>query len=514
MTLTDAPARKGRRRRAAEANTPVRKVNYRNLRNPFPRMRLFSDDEVQAIHDDALRVLEDLGMKILLPEAREIYRKAGCRVDDNDMVFIGRDIVAEALKTAPKSITLTCANPERTTTYEPGALMFMAGAGAPHATDLIRGRRPGSNRDFREFIQIVQHFDVFPMLGPTVEPQDVPIHLRHYAFMDAQMTLSDKFPFIYARGTQQAEECFEMLMDFHDISEAAFRATPHTYTIINTNSPRQIDVPMAQGLIDFARWGQMSIVTPFTLMGAMAPITVAGALVLSHAEALAAITLTQLAKPGAPVSYGTFTSNVDMKSGAPIFGTPEHLRASVGAGQLADLIGLPWRSAAGSASNLGDAQGANENQFGIWANLLAGATVIIHAAGWIEGGLTVSYEKLITDVEVLQSIAELCAPTPADEAARAVSALAEVQPGGHFFGAAHTMERFQTEFYAPLVHDFANFGTWQDRGAEDATHRATAIWQRILQDDNRPATDPAKIEAMQAYIARKTEDGGAPPLGG
>lgn len=511
---TDAPTRKGRQRRALEAATPVRRVNYRNLRNPFPRMKIFSDDEVQGIHDAALDVLEDLGIRILLPEAREIYAKAGCRVDDDDMVYIGRDVVSEALKTAPPSVTLRCANPDRDILYEPGALMFAAGAGAPHATDLERGRRPGTNRDFREFTQIVQHFDVLPILGPVVEPQDIPMHLRHYAFMDAQLTLSDKFPFIYARGTPQAEECWEMLCDFHALSRDEFEADPHSYTIINTNSPRQIDVPMAQGLIDFARARQLSIVTPFTLMGAMAPITVAGALTLSHAEALAAIALTQMVRQGAPVSYGTFTSNVDMKSGAPIFGTPEHLRASVGAGQLADLIGLPWRSASGSAANLGDAQAANETQFGVWGNLLAGATVIVHAAGWLEGGLTVSYEKLITDLEVLQSMAELCVPTPADAAARAVSALADVQPGGHFFGTTHTMERYQTEFYAPLVHDFSNFGTWTDRGAQDATQRATAIWKAILEKDARPAIDPDKTDALMGYIARKSEAGGAPPLGG
>ena len=512
--MTDAPTRKGRRKRGLEAAHPVRTPNYRNLRNPFPRMRLFSDDEVQSIHDTSLDVLEDLGIKILHPEARQIFAKAGCSVDADDMVRIGRDVVADALLTAPPSYTLRCGNPDRDILFEPGVLTFMAGAGAPHATDLVRGRRPGTERDFREFVQIVQHFDVLPFLGPTVEPQDVPINLRHYAFMDAQLTLSDKFPFIYARGTQQAEECWEILCDFHGFSQDRFESAPHTYTIINTNSPRQIDVPMAQGLIDFARAGQLSIITPFTLMGAMAPITVAGALTLSHAEALAAIALTQLAKPGAPVSYGTFTSNVDMKSGAPIFGTPEHLRASVGAGQLADLLGLPWRSATGSAANLGDAQAANETQFGLWGNLLAGATVIIHAAGWLEGGLTVSYEKIITDLEVLQSVAELCVPTPADADARGLSALAEVQPGGHFFGSAHTMARYQTEFYAPLVHDFANFGTWEERGGETATERATGIWQRILAEESRPATDPDKVAAMTDYIARKTEAGGAPPLGG
>ncbi|MCE8008019.1 trimethylamine methyltransferase family protein [Aestuariivita sp.] len=513
MTGAPTPIRKGRRKRALEVATPVRTVDYRTLRNPFPRMKIFSDDEVHAIHHDALNVLETLGLKVLLPEARAIFAKAGCKVDESDeMVWIGREAVEEALKTAPASVTLRSGNPERTVLYEPGALIFMAGAGAPHATDLERGRRPGSNRDFREFTRLIQHFDVLPILGPAIEPQDVPSHLRHYAFMDAQLTLSDKIPFTYARGTPQVEEVFEMLADFHGLSQTQFEADPWTYTIINTNSPRQIDIPMAQGLIDFARAKQMSIVTPFTLMGAMAPITVAGALTLSHTEALAAIVLTQLVRPGAPVSYGTFTSNVDMKSGAPIFGTPEHMRASVGAGQLADLVGLPWRSATGSAANLGDAQAANETQFGLWGNLLAGATVIMHAAGWLEGGLTVSYEKLITDLEVIQSVAELCVPTPADTAARAVDALTEVQPGGHFFGAAHTMQRYQTEFYAPLVHDFSNYGTWADRGGEDATQRATAVWKRILSEDARPRVDPDKVDALMAYIARKTQAGGAPPV--
>jgi trimethylamine--corrinoid protein Co-methyltransferase len=170
------------------------------------------------------------------------------------------------------------------------------------------------------------------------------------------------------------------------VDEETFRDNVYAYTIINTNSPRTLDVPMAQGLIDFARAGQLSIVTPFTLMGAMAPITVAGAITLSHAECLASITLTQLARPGAPVCYGTFTSNVDMKSGAPAFGTPTHFQASLAAGQMARMLGLPWRSAAGSASNLNDVQAANENQLGLWGCLLAGATVIIHSAGWLEGG--------------------------------------------------------------------------------------------------------------------------------
>jgi trimethylamine--corrinoid protein Co-methyltransferase len=245
----------------------------------------------------------------------------------------------------------------------------------------------------------------------------------------------------------------------------------------------------------------------------MAPITVAGALTLSHAEALAAITLTQLARPGAPVTYGTFTSNVDMKSGAPAFGTPEQVKATLGAGQLARHLGLPWRCAAGSAANVNDVQAAHETEISAWGCLSAGATVMIHAAGWLEGGLTVSYEKLITDMEMVQVMAELCADTPADAAEIAMDALAEVGPGGHFFGAAHTMERYQTAFYEPLVADWSNFGTWTDHGATDANHRATAIWQTIVAEFQPPASAvaPDRVGALQDFIARRTAEGGAPP---
>ncbi|MEO1531974.1 MAG: trimethylamine methyltransferase family protein, partial [Pseudomonadota bacterium] len=266
-------------------------------------------------------------------------------------------------------------------------------------------------------------------------------------------------------------------------------------------------------LIDFARAGQLSIVTPFCLMGAMAPVTVAGALTLSHAEALAAITLTQLAAPGAPVLYGAFASNVDMKSGAPAFGTPEQIKASLGAGQLARHIGLPWRNAAGCAANTNDAQAAQETVMSAWGAVLAGATVLIHGAGWIEGGLTVSYEKMITDLEAMQVFAELCAPVPADEAALALDALAEVAPGGHFFAAAHTMARYRDAFYPPLVADWSNIGTWTERGAEDADTRATAIWQRVLAETPAPPVPAAQRAALEAFTARRRAEGGAAPAG-
>ena len=503
-------SRKRRRRSAPPA--VKREVDYRRLTNPFPPLRLFSDDRIAAIHEAALSVLENLGIKVLLPEARDIFVAGGATLKGEDMIHLGRDIVTAALASAPRSILAHGGVPERDVMLEPGSLVFQPGAGAPHATDRVKGRRPGTGDDFRDLVKLTQHFDVLQMVPPLIEPQDVDTHVRHYFTMEAQLTVSDKLPFIFSRGTPQVEQSLEMLRDFRGLSDAELASDVYCYTIINTNSPRQLDIPMAQGLIDFARAGQVSIVTPFTLMGAMAPITVAGALTLSHAEALAAIALTQLVRPGAPVTYGTFTSNVDMKSGAPAFGTPEHFKASLAAGQLARLVDLPWRSATGSAANIGDAQSANETQFGLWGCLLAGATIVIHAAGWLEGGLTVSYEKLITDLEVLQMVAELCAETPAGDAEIGLDALAEVAPGGHFFAAGQTMARYQTEFYEPLVADWSNFGTWTENGAEDALTRATGVWQRILAEADGPRVDEDRAESLRDYIRRGTEAGGALPV--
>ncbi len=506
--------RRRRRGRGAEAApTATRDVNYRQLKNPFPQMEVFPADQIADMHDTALRTLEELGVKVLLPEARRLFAQGGARVDeDSEMVFIGREMVEAAVASAPKSINCKAGARRRDFTLELGSLVFQPGAGAPNATDLERGRRPATGQDYLEFLKLTHHFDVFQMISPQVEPQDVATNVRHYFTTQAQMELTDKFPFFFSRGTPQVMDCFEMLSMARGLSEEEFRASARCYTIINTNSPRTLDIPMAQGLIDFARHGQMSIVTPFTLMGAMAPITVAGAITLSHAEALAAITLTQLTNPGAPVCYGTFTSNVDMKSGAPAFGTPSHFQASLAAGQLARHLGLPWRSAAGSASNINDVQAANENQFGLWGCLMAGATVIIHSAGWLEGGLTISFEKMICDAEVLNMVAELCAGAQAGTAEIGyATALQEVEPSGHFFATSQTMERYNTAFYQPHVHDYANFGTWSERGAVDANHRATAVWKDILANFEAPKRDGDRLENLREFIARRTQEGGAPP---
>ncbi len=511
----DEPIRRrrsgGRTRALDQASTPRRAPDYRQLRHPFAPQSMFSADEVANVHGSALRVLQDLGIKVLLPEARAIYAGAGARVVD-DMVHIGADMVAETLRTAPKSIRIRAANPARAQTYAEGAMLFQGGAGCPNVTDRIRGRRPGSLATFIETTKLHQTYDVIHLLGPSAEPQDVPVALRHYAMMQAQMEWSDKPMFVYARGTGQVMQSLEMIRIGLNLTEADFHDGVWAFSVINSNSPRMLDNPMAQGIIDLARAGQMTVMTPFCLAGAMAPVTVAGALTLQHAEALAGIVLAQMTKPGAPISYGGFASNVDMKSGSPAFGTPEHVKMQIGSGQLARHIGLPWRSAAGAASNAADMQAATENNMGLWGALMANATLTIHAAGWLEGGLAFGYEKFINDIEALQIIAELATKPVADDAEIGFDAIADVPPGGHFFATQHTMDRYATAFYAPLVADLTNVGKWTEGGALKADQRATGIWQQNLADFVQPPTGVDVAERLAQYIAEMTAKGGAAPM--
>jgi trimethylamine--corrinoid protein Co-methyltransferase len=499
------------RRRGSDATGPAtRQPDYGNLRNSFAPQPAFSADEIENIHEAALRVLEELGIKVLLHEARQIYAAAGAIVDEDTlMVRIGRDIVEQALAAAPRRIHAHAGDPRRDQIFELGNMSFLAGSGAPNVTDLDRGRRAGSLRDFEELTKLIQSFDVLHLQGPYVEAQDIDVRFRHYAISRVQLVLSDKFPFVNARGPRQVAEAFEMVRMARGLSDDDFRNGAYCYTVINTNSPRQLDNPMAQGIIDFAKAGQISIITPFCLAGAMAPISVAGALTLQHAEALAGIALAQISRPGAPVVYGSFSSNVDMKSGAPAFGTPEHVKATLGAGQLARHLGLPWRSGGGSAANVNDAQAAHETQFALWGSVLGGSTICIHAAGWMEGGLSVSFEKLITDIEALQTMAELFVPPSGNAAEIGFEAIADVQPGGHFFSTAHTMERYRTAFYQPLVADLSNFGNWTESGAKTATERANTVWKRTL-DHYQPIARAEEIGAiLDPYVARRMSEGGA-----
>jgi trimethylamine--corrinoid protein Co-methyltransferase len=259
-----------------------------------------------------------------------------------------------------------------------------------------------------------------------------------------------------------------------------------------------------------ARHGQPVVLTPFTLSGAMAPVTIAGALAQQNAEALAGITMIQLVAPGVPAMYGGFTSNVDMKSGAPAFGTPEYTRAAMAGGQLARRYGFPYRSSNACAANAVDAQAAYESEMSIWGAVMGGVNMMLHGAGWMEGGLVASFEKFILDVEMLQMMGEFLQPLEVTDATLGLDAMADVGPGGHFFGTAHTMARYETAFYSPILSDWRNYENWRLAGALTAEQRANAIWKQALAEFQPPPLDPAITEALEAFVAKRKEEGGVP----
>jgi trimethylamine---corrinoid protein Co-methyltransferase len=509
-------ARRGRRRPGAPespAAAPDRSLGYRHLENPFEPLRVFSEDQIEALHGAALDILETQGMKVLSADGRARYAAGGGQVDEDSMIVrLDRGLVAESLSHTPRSLTLHALDAAHDAKLSGRHVAMAPTSGPPNIMDIENGRRAGTLQDFCNLMKLCQSFEVIQVLGGAVEPQDIPVHVRHLEVMRAQLLLTDKIPFIFSRGRQQIADNFALLQIAHGLSAEEFAQRPCTYTVINTNSPLQLDIPMSEGIVEFALAGQPTIITPFTLAGAMAPVTIAGALTLAHAEALAGLTLAQITRPGAPVIYGSFTSNVDMKSGSPAFGTPEYVKAAIGAGQLARHLGLPWRSSNATAANVPDAQAAYESQMSLWGALMGGCNFILHAAGWMESGLATSYEKFILDIEMLQMFAEVFQPVSASVADLAVDAVAEVGPGGHFFGCAHTMERYRTAFYAPLVSDWRNYGTWHEDGARTATQRANTIWHAKLDSFVAPTRDPAKVQALDAYVERRKAEGGAPPV--
>lgn len=497
----------------AGSSLPERSLRYRQLINPFEPVKIFSDDQIESIHQSALGILERQGMRILSPRGRGALKAAGAAVDESTlMVRMEPGMIGEALATVPSEAELIARDPERSCRVGGRHVVFAPVAGPPAVYDAVRGKRSANMDDYRDFVKLSQAYDVIHTLGQMVEPTDVPIHERHLDTTFAQLTLGNKAPYFYCRGDGQLDDCFEMLRIAHGIDYEQFRSRPHCYSICNTNSPLQLDLPMTDGILHFATHGQLVIITPFTLAGAMAPITMSGALTLAHAEALFGITLAQIVRRGTPVMYGSFTSNVDMKSGSPAFGTPEYAKAAFGAGQLARRIGVPWRCSSATASNTPDAQSVYEAQMSLWGALLGGCHFVLHSAGWLEGGLLASHEKFILDVEMLQMFAEMFQPVVASPEELGLDAIAEVGPGGHFFAAAHTMQRYRDAFYTPLVSDWRNYGAWYDDGAKTATERATTIARNAIDSFQTPAMDPGVLQALTEFVERRRREGGAPPI--
>ena len=497
-----------RGRRASAAHTPIQQLPWAQPRMTLEPSRIVSDDQIETIHRQSLKVLEDIGMDMLLPEAREILAAAGARVD-GERVRIGREIVEHALTTPPAEFIFHARNPAHNLRIGGNWIAFAPVGGPPNCSDLDRGRRPGTLEDTGNFVKLSQFFNTIHTAGgASVDAQDVHASIRHLHVTRNKMLYSDKVPFIYSTGRARLFDGLEIIRIARGISPEQLLREPSVYTVINTNSPLKLDGPMAMGIIEMARLNQICVVTPFTLAGAMAPVTTAGAIVQQNAEALAGLALSQLAKPGAPFVYGGFTSNVDMKSGAPAFGTPEYMKACIIGGQMARRYRLPYRTSNTNAANSVDAQAAYESVFSLWGAIMGGGNIIQHAAGWMEGGLVASYEKFALDVDLLQMVQEFLKPVVVDDDSMAFTAMQEVGPGGHFFGARHTLERYSTAFYQPLISDWRNFSSWEAAGSPTAEKKANALWKQALVEYSPPYIDPAFVEEMDMFVAKRTREGG------
>jgi trimethylamine---corrinoid protein Co-methyltransferase len=468
-------------------------------------MELLSADQLEAVHLTSLRILEELGMEVMSERARGILAAAGAQVDPlTRTVRLDRGLVGKALATAPSSFVLEPRNPARRILMGGNRINFGLVAGPPNVHDCERGRRPGNFRDYCDFVRLAQYFNAIHLLGNQVcAPIEMPANSRHLDTYRANLIYSDRVFHCSAIGAGRALDAVRMAAIARGLTLEQIARSPSVITIISVNSPRRFDEAMCEGLLALTEHGQAVVITPFTLMGAMAPVTLAAALAQQNAEALFGVVFAQAVRPGTPVMYGAFTSNVDMRSGAPAFGTPENAKANIAGGQLARRYRLPYRTSNASASNAADAQGAYETQMSLWGAILGHGNLIYHAAGWQEGGLTASFEKLVLDVEMLQMMIEFLKPIAVDEAELGFDAIKGVATGGHFFGEPHTMERYEHAFYRPLVSNWQNYENWQIAGGKDATQRATDIWKSALKEYVEPPMDPGVREALDAYVERR-----------
>jgi len=449
--------------------------------------------------------LENQGLRFLEPGSRKQLAAAGADVDEaRMMVRFDRNFVREMLALAPSEFTLRARNPAHNLHIGGRHVVFVSVGGPAFCSDLDKGRRPGTYAEMCDYLRLIQSLNIVHQEGGgAFEAMDLPAETRHLDLYLAQHRLTDKNCQSYALGRQRTIDSIEMACIALQTDRDALLDDPALLAIINTNSPMQLDIPMTEAVQELAGAGQVCCITPFTLAGSMSPATIAGTLVQQTAEVLAVVAYAQVVRPGACVMYGCFASNVDMRSGSPALGTPEYTKAAQASGQIARRLGLPYRSSNTTVSNCVDAQSAYESEMSLWGAIMGGAHLVNHAAGWLEGGLTASFEKLIIDAEMLQMMAEYLRPVVVNDDELALDAIAEVGPGGHHFGTSHTIARYESAFYTPIISNRQNFESWHEAGAIDSAKRANAIWKQLLREYAQPELDPAIDEAMVDYVARR-----------
>lgn len=493
----------GAARRAERTAVVIETVKY--IERKIPNYEMFDEETLDIIERNAETVLEEIGVNFVdNPEALEIWRKAGAKVV-GERVYIPRGLARELCKTAPAKFTQHARNPERNVEIGGDTLVLAPVYGPPFVRDADGGRRYATMDDFKKFVKLGYMSKYLHHSGGTVcEPTDVPVNKRHLDMLHAHMVYSDK-PFMGSvtepsRAQDSVEMC-EILFGKQFVQDNTVMTS-----LINVNSPLTFDSIMMGAMEIYARNNQACILSPFIVGGAMSPVSVVGTLTQVLAEVLAGIAYNQLIRPGAPVIFGCFVTSIDMNSGAPTFGTPEATQILNGAGQLARRLNLPFRSGGGlCGSKLPDAQAAYETAHTHNAALLGGVNFMLHACGWLEGGLVASFEKFVMDADQLGILHRLAAGVANDENAQAMDAIREVGPGGHFLGCQHTQENFKEAFWRTDLLDYKPFETWDEEGAQDTQALAKKRVTKLLNDYQQPALDPAIAAALDEYIKAKKD---------
>jgi len=472
------------------------------FRNRMPRYEVLSEDSMATLDKGWRRLMTEIGVEFMDDRALDLFRKAGQRVEDQT-VFLDPDFVLEQVAKAPREFDIQARNPANNVHIGGDAMAF----GAVYGPPFVRQgdvRRDGTMEDFRNFTRLAQSFAALDSAGGVItEPNDTPLDSRHLDMIYALQTLTDKIYMGNVVSGVNARDTIAMSEILFG-SRESIEETPATISLINCNSPLRWDDRMLESQFEYSSANQPVVLTPFILMGAMSPVTIPAALVQQITEALSGIALSQLIRPGCPVVFGSFLSNIDMQSGSPTFGTPESGLGLLCTGQIARSFGLPFRTGGGlTSSQVPDAQAGYEALMTMLPTFLAGANWVMHSAGWLEGGLVAGFEKFIIDVELVQMLKHEFTPLEIDEASMAFDAHQEVGHGGHFLGAAHTMERFRDCFYRPMLSSSENYERWMRNGAKDTATRAGEIYKKKLAEYEAPPLDDAIREELEAYVTRR-----------
>jgi trimethylamine--corrinoid protein Co-methyltransferase len=507
MTPTSSAERRAARR-VRRARSPFADIPFRRIENNFAPLEVITPEQLEQLHEASMHILENIGIVFMDAEALDVWEKAGADVDHSSQnVRFDRGLILDLVAKAPSQFTWRARNPAHDMVVGGNTMLFAPNGGVIFAQDLDEGRRPGLLTDYYNFLRLTQ---VCPLLHTTgdqlVVPHDVPVSFRHLRRSYGAWTLCDKVAMEAPHGRIIPQDAIEMANIVFG-TDVTTLPDPVLGGIINSSSPLRYDERMLGGMFTYGRGGQVLIITPFVLAGAMSPITIASAVAQQNAEALAGIAFVQLLRPGAPVIYGGFTSNIDMKSGAPAFGTPEGAWAMAIGAQLARRYNLPYRGSGSlNTSKVPDAQSAYETMWTLWPAVLARTNFIMHAVGWLDGGLTVSYEKMIIDMENLGMFQHFLGGLAINDDTLALDMIAAVPPGGHHFGTPHTQARYATEFYPPFLSDRQNFELWQEDGSLDTAQRANKLWKQLLEEYEAPPIDPAIEQALREFVERRERE--------